>query len=57
MSKELVLELIEEYEFAGQHRMRFRIKGTNVIINVSASSIEEGVKKAMEIIRKTGIKA
>ncbi len=52
MSKEIELELIEEYVYLGERRFRFKIKGTNVIINVKAESVEKGVEKALEIIRK-----
>ena len=52
MSKEIEIELIEEYTYLGEKRFRFKIKGTNIIINVKASNLEEGAKKALEIIRK-----
>jgi uncharacterized protein YegP (UPF0339 family) len=49
------LELIEEYIYAGSHRYRFRLRGTNIVINVSAENLEDGVRKAIEIIKKSSI--
>ena len=49
-SREVELELIEEYELLGERRFRFRIKGTNIVINVGASKLEEAKEKAIKII-------
>jgi len=49
-SREVELELIEEYELLGEKRFRFRIKGTNIVINVGASKLEEAREKAIKII-------
>jgi len=49
-SKGIELELIEEYELLGEKRFRFRIKGTNIIINVGANGLEEAKEKALKII-------
>lgn len=49
-SREVELELIEEYELLGEKRFRFRIKGTNIVINVGASNLEEAREKAIKII-------
>ena len=50
--KNVELELIEEYTYAGQHRFRFKVKNTNIILNVAAESLDEGVKKAVELLKK-----
>jgi len=49
------LELVEEYTYYGQHRFRFRIKNTNIIINVAAEDVDEGIKKTVEILSKLGL--
>jgi len=49
-SREVELELIEEYELLGEKRFRFRVKGTNIVINVGASNLEEAREKAIKII-------
>ncbi|MCD6279100.1 MAG: hypothetical protein J7J11_05415 [Desulfurococcales archaeon] len=49
------LELIEEYVYAGQHRFRFKVKNTSIILNVAADNLDEGVKKAIEIVNKLGL--
>ena len=51
MSEKIELELIEEYVYANEKRVRFKIKGTNIIVNVSAETLEEGVRKALQLIR------
>lgn len=48
--REVELELIEEYELLGEKRFRFRVKGTNIVINVGASNLEEAREKAIKII-------
>jgi len=55
MSSKIELELIEEYVYAGERRFRFRIKGTNIILNVEAEDVESGLKKAADMIRKLKI--
>jgi len=55
MSGKIELELIEEYVYAGERRFRFRIKGTNIILNVEAEDVESGLKKAVDMIRKLKI--
>ncbi len=50
--KNVELELIEEYTFAGQHRFRFKVKNTNIILNVAAENLDEGVKKAVELLSR-----
>jgi len=55
MSSKIELELVEEYIYAGERRFRFRIKGTNIILNVEAEDIESGLKKAVDMVRKLKI--
>ncbi len=45
-------EVIEEYELLGEKRFRVRLKGTNIVFNVSASSKEEAVERALELARR-----
>jgi hypothetical protein len=46
------LEVIEEYVFSGARRYKLRDKKTGVVISVSASSTEEAVEKAREILAR-----
>ena len=55
MTSKLELELIEEYELMGEKRFRFRVKGTNIVINVSAPSLEQAKAKATQIARDVGV--
>ena len=48
----LELELIEVYELLGEKRFRFRVKGSKIVINVSAEDLEEARKKAADIALK-----
>lgn len=48
------LDLVEEYLYAGEKRYRFRIRGTNIVINVRADSVEEGIERAVELLKKIG---
>ncbi len=57
MSERLELELIEEYELLGEKRFRFRVKGTTIVLNVSAGSREEAERKALELARELGIES
>ena len=52
--KVVELDLIEEYLYLDEKRYRFRIRGTNIIINVRADSVEEGVERAVELLRRIG---
>jgi hypothetical protein len=51
-SRGFVLELVEKYELLGERRFRFRIKGTNLYINVSAENEDEALKKAMQMVKE-----
>ncbi|MET1102270.1 MAG: hypothetical protein ABWW69_07340 [Pyrodictiaceae archaeon] len=51
MSSQL-LELVESYELLGEKRYRFKVKGLNVIINVSADNTTDALKKAYKILKE-----
>lgn len=46
------LEILEKYELLGEMRYRIRIKNTKIILNVSATSDNEALKKAKELINE-----
>lgn len=46
------LKILEKYELFGELRYRICVKGTNIIVNVSASEDEEAVNKALEILAR-----
>lgn len=46
-------EVVEEYFLNGEHRYRLRVKGTNVIVNVSADTLDEAASKAAGLLDKT----
>lgn len=48
-------ELIEEYELMGEKRFRLRLRGTNIVFNVAASSREEAVERALELAKRMEI--
>jgi hypothetical protein len=50
-------ELIEEYFLEGEHRYRLKVKGSNLIINVAANSLEEAASKAAGILEQTNAAA
>jgi len=52
--KTVELDLVEEYFYLGEKRYRFRVKGTNIIVNVRADSVDEGIEKAIEVLKKIG---
>lgn len=55
MGKKVIeLELVDEYVYMGEKRYRFKIKHTNIIINVRAENPEEGADKAIELLKKIG---
>lgn len=49
------LEIIEEYIIDGKKRFRVKVKGTKVVLNVSASSPHEAATRAAELALKLGI--
>lgn len=52
--KVVELELVEEYVYGGERRYRFKVKGTNMMINVRADSVDEGIERAIEVLKKIG---
>ena len=50
--KNLEFEILEEYELFGEKRFRVRIKGTKIVLNVSAENNEEAIRKAKELVKK-----
>ena len=46
------LEILEKYELLGEMRYRIRIKNTKIILNVVATSDNEALKKAKELINE-----
>lgn len=54
-SKKVVeLDLVEEYVYGGEKRYRFKVRGTNIVVNVRADNVDEGVEKAIEVLKKIG---
>lgn len=54
-SKKIVeLDLVEECLYGTEKRYRFKVKGTNIVINVRADSVDEGIEKAIEVLKKIG---
>ncbi len=49
---EYKLELVEEYFLHGERRFRLRLQGTRLVVNVSATSLEEAREKASRILDK-----
>ena len=55
-SQLLSLEFIEEYTLpTGERRFRFRIKGTSIYINVTASNRDEAYSKALNLAKEVGL--
>ncbi len=50
------LEVVERYTLLGEERWRIRVKGTRITVNVAASSAEEAISKALEILSRTGVR-
>ena len=50
-------ELVEEYFLEGEHRYRLKVKGSNLIINVAANSLEEAASKAAGVLEQTNAAA
>ncbi|MEM1541382.1 MAG: hypothetical protein QW101_02510 [Ignisphaera sp.] len=50
----LELELVDVYRYEGfvGKRFRFRIKGTKIYVNVLATTVEDAVEKAKELIKQ-----
>ena len=52
-SRDLVI--IEKYVFLGQQRYRVQVRDTNIVFNITATSDEEALEKAVNLARKTGL--
>jgi len=48
-------EVVEEYYQHGVRRFRVRVKGSRVVINVAADSLEEALEKARRMAEKIGV--
>jgi len=48
-------EVIEEYYQHGVRRFRIRVRGSNVVINVAADSLEEALEKARRMAERIGV--
>ncbi len=46
-------EVIEEYFLNGEHRFRLKVRGTNLIVNVSAETLQEAASKAAGLLDRT----
>jgi len=51
----LEFEVVEEYILHGERRFRLRIKGTRIIVNVGADSLDEALKKARSIVERVRV--
>jgi len=49
------LEVIEHYTLLGEHRWRIRVKGTRIVLNVAADTLEEALSKAASMLESTGL--
>ncbi|MEM1641309.1 MAG: hypothetical protein QXJ16_00090 [Desulfurococcaceae archaeon] len=49
------LKVIEVYELFNEKRYRIRVEGTNIVINVSATSEEEALRKALSILAQANL--
>jgi len=49
------LELLEEYTYINEKRYRFKLRGKDIIVNVSAENVDEGIEKAIEVLKKIGL--
>ena len=45
-------ELVEEYILHGDRRFRLRVKGTNIIVNVTGESLDEALSKAARMLER-----
>ena len=51
MDVELIIE--DHYILENDSRYKVRVKGTNIIVNVSASNKDEALEKAMKLLEKS----
>lgn len=50
-----LLELVEEYTCGSQLRYRFRVKDTNIVLNITANSTDEAWSKAIKMFNELRI--
>lgn len=46
---------MEEYTYVNEKRYRFKLRGKDIIVNVSAENVDEGIEKAIEVLKKIGL--
>jgi hypothetical protein len=51
MKKDIELEVVEEYVIDGVHRFKLKVKGSNIVFNVSAENLEEAVRKVIDMMK------
>lgn len=49
------LKIVEVYELVGEVRYRICVKGTNILVNVSAMNEEEAYEKAISTLTQAGL--
>jgi len=49
---DLELEVVEEYVLLGQKRFRIRVRGSRLYVNVAASSRDEAISRAREMLER-----
>jgi len=49
------LTILGKYELMGEQRFRICVKGTNIVVNVTADSEEDAIRKALEILGNVGL--
>ncbi|MCE4603250.1 MAG: hypothetical protein F7C08_00215 [Desulfurococcales archaeon] len=49
---EYEFEVVEKYVLQGERRFRVRVKGTRIVVNIAADSVEEAVEKARAILER-----
>lgn len=54
MGRTADLEVVDEYEVMGEKRFRVRVRGSNLVLNVSASTANEALTKARKLLERLG---
>jgi hypothetical protein len=57
LSGGLELEIVERYTLLGEERWRVRVRGTRIVVNVAASSPEEALERAREVLERVGVRS
>jgi hypothetical protein len=52
-SRDLII--LEKYSLLNEQRYRLCVKGTNIVVNVEASSDDEAFRKALEVLDNIGL--